>query len=74
MIIGVIIHVQTRQKGANRMAKPQFIINHEGHATLEEVFHIVEKINEGFYVVEVGEHAITMTIQKDSQKKESIAI
>jgi len=54
MIIGVVIHVQTKQKGANWMAKPQFIINHEGHATLEEAFDIVEKINQGFYVVEIG--------------------
>jgi hypothetical protein len=41
---------------------------------LEEAFHIVEKINQGFYVVEVGKLAITVTIQKDSQKEESIAI
>lgn len=56
------------------MAKPQFIINHEGHATLEEAFHIVKKINQGFYAVEVGKPTITMTIQKDSKKKKSIAI
>jgi hypothetical protein len=74
MTFGVVIHVQTRQKGANWMSKPQFIINHESNVTLEETFHIVEKINQGFYVVEVGKPIITMTIQKDSKKEESIAI
>jgi hypothetical protein len=48
MIIGVVIHVQTRQKSSNWMAKPQFIINHEGHATLEEAFHIVKRLIKDF--------------------------
>jgi hypothetical protein len=48
MIIGVVIHVQIRQKGANWMAKPQFIINHEDHATIEKEFHMVKRLFKDF--------------------------
>lgn len=54
------------------MVKPQLIITHENRATLEEAFHIVEKLDWGFCVVEGGKFVITMTTQKDSKKEESM--
>jgi hypothetical protein len=39
---------------------------------LEEAFHIVEKIGQGFYVVEANKFVITVTTWKDSKKEESM--
>jgi hypothetical protein len=36
------------------MVKPWLNISHESHTTLIEAFHIVQKINWGFFWVEVG--------------------
>jgi hypothetical protein len=52
------------------MTNPQFIINHESCVTLKQAFHVEEKINMKFYVVEGNKFVVTITAQKDSKKKE----
>jgi hypothetical protein len=50
-----------KDKKVQGMIEPQLIINHVGHVALQEKFHIVEWIDQGFWVVEVNKLVVNMT-------------